>query len=786
SFRRGCPFNGSPILIPASSIISLPVPDGVQTRRVVPPPYFLPSFPAFSFFPVCLFFFSKNFSCSAQASSRSAMASTLLRALAPDNLSVQLHLRLLHAWKLEDPSKPGSCFGFGTHWVDDEGTTVQGESHKNFIVILQSRIEVGSVYKITGFGLRPPRKSFRTNFVGKVIGGGQPNHVQRHTFVASVQNLIVTNERGFEVKVSLWADLSRVVDATMFALDDESNPLIIAFGAFRITSFSGQIEARSCTASRISLRPTDHRSEQLRALYAPHFYFMINVVASVNSVSCQTSKSASFIASPRAINYVPPKFDTPEKMQHHVRESYRSLQDLVDLYAAGGDSEPRYRCTALIKKFENHTKWWYQACPHCFKAVAPNHDNFWCTVHESVLAADVQYKYRLKLIVSDSTTEASFILLGMTAEKLLPISAAELVRAYPHDYGSFPPAIDFMIGQRVEFEVQLPKFSHSNPFGDFKICNISGLAIPRAEIIDNLPVPIAPRPLSPPSTHNTPMPGDPAYVAPVPTYVSPVASPSHASEGTSSAVEPAHHKLSPSSKSDKSLHLAGTKSRSPNQTPVKLTSKAKETPVKFTSKAKETPCKLTSKIKESPVKAKGTPATKPAHKPISKSSTKQMNLASPALLPISDDDQPLSHVFLTKRSPIASKTNQVHLSGASATPPPSQISRNLSAEAFTLPTQDHSFAKKYPALHASAEYARQLKATIGQLQVPPVVEHVPSSADISSKSKLTIPLAKVKLEKLQSSSAATPATPQSVLGDAIQLDLGRGKRKQTRKRLFGE
>ncbi|CAN1250932.1 hypothetical protein LINPERPRIM_LOCUS7571 [Linum perenne] len=491
---------------------------------------------------------------------------------------------------------------------------------------------------------------------------------------------------------------------------------------------------------------------------------MINVVASVNSVSCQTSKSASFIASPRAINYVPPKFDTPEKMQHHVRESYRSLQDLVDLYAAGGDSEPRYRCTALIKKFENHTKWWYQACPHCFKAVAPNHDNFWCTVHESVLAADVQYKYRLKLIVSDSTTEASFILLGMTAEKLLPISAAELVRAYPHDYGSFPPAIDFMIGQRVEFEVQLPKFSHSNPFGDFKICNISGLAIPRAEIIDNLPVPIAPRPLSPPSTHNTPMPGDPAYVAPVPTYVSPVASPSHASEGTSSAVEPAHHKLSPSSKSDKSLHLAGTKSRSPNQTPVKLTSKAKETPVKFTSKAKETPCKLTSKIKESPVKAKGTPATKPAHKPISKSSTKQMNLASPALLPISDDDQPLSHVFLTKRSPIASKTNQVHLSGASATPPPSQISRNLSAEAFTLPTQDHSFAKKYPALHASAEYARQLKATIG----------------------LTIPLAKVKLEKLQSSSAATPATPQSVLGDAIQLDLGRGKRKQTRKRLFGE
>ncbi|CAN1746364.1 hypothetical protein LINPERHAP1_LOCUS2757, partial [Linum perenne] len=75
----------------------------------------------------------------------------------------ELHLRLLHAWKLADPSKPGSLFAFGTHWVDAKGTTVQGDSHKNFTSLLQSRISVGSVYKITGFGLRPPRKNFQTS-----------------------------------------------------------------------------------------------------------------------------------------------------------------------------------------------------------------------------------------------------------------------------------------------------------------------------------------------------------------------------------------------------------------------------------------------------------------------------------------------------------------------------------------------------------------------------------------------------------------------------------------------
>ncbi|CAN1257708.1 hypothetical protein LINPERPRIM_LOCUS9675, partial [Linum perenne] len=42
------------------------------------------------------------------------------------------------------------------------GTTIQGESHKHFNTILQARLQVGSVYKVTRFGLRSPRKNFRT------------------------------------------------------------------------------------------------------------------------------------------------------------------------------------------------------------------------------------------------------------------------------------------------------------------------------------------------------------------------------------------------------------------------------------------------------------------------------------------------------------------------------------------------------------------------------------------------------------------------------------------------
>ncbi|CAN1326875.1 hypothetical protein LINPERPRIM_LOCUS33973 [Linum perenne] len=122
---------------------------------------------------------------------------------------------------------------------------------------------------------------------------------------------------------------------------------------------------------------------------------------------------------------------------------------------------------------------------------------------------------------SDSLAEATFVLLGMAAERIMPIPAFELVRAYPADCGRLPEAITFIIGQTVDFEVQLPKFTHSNPFGDFKICTISGLHIPRADLIKRLPPVIEPRSIRSPVSHNTPMPGDPEYVPPVPTAPSP-------------------------------------------------------------------------------------------------------------------------------------------------------------------------------------------------------------------------------------------------------------------------
>ncbi|CAN0846072.1 hypothetical protein LINGRAHAP2_LOCUS4275 [Linum grandiflorum] len=120
------------------------------------------------------------------------------------------------------------------------------------------------------------------------------------------------------------------------------------------------------------------------------------------------------------------------------------------------------------------------------------------------------------LMVEDHTTEATFVLLGMTADRILPITATDLARAYPDEYGPLPPVLQLLLGQQVTFEVYLPRNVRINTYEDIRISKIRGLVIPRAQLVASLPPPPPPRSPSPPARHDTPIPPDPTYVPPVP------------------------------------------------------------------------------------------------------------------------------------------------------------------------------------------------------------------------------------------------------------------------------
>ncbi|CAN0881851.1 hypothetical protein LINGRAHAP2_LOCUS14467 [Linum grandiflorum] len=329
--------------------------------------------------------------------------------------------------------------------------------------------------------------------VDKVIAIGKPNHVSRRSGVAPVQTVVVIDASALEVEVSMWSELSNVLDADTVPLDDVSDPTIVAFLGFQIRPYMGSLLSPLHFVSLLGRFSTTSFLPD-RILFPP----------------------LCFQGQGRSIKYIVPKFDTPKKLKKH---SYRTIRELNGMYVTGGDSDPCYHCSAEIVGFQQQQPWFYRACPDCSTVVVSHGTNFWCKNHDTVLSDAVAYRHRLKFNVSDSTSTTTFILLGYTADIIMPISVSKLALAYPADYGPLPPTLQLMVGQKLIFGVNLPRQRPANPYEDFRISKIWGLNMPRAQILAQLPPPPLPyRTPSPPSRHETPLPPDPAYVPPVPTY----------------------------------------------------------------------------------------------------------------------------------------------------------------------------------------------------------------------------------------------------------------------------
>ncbi|CAN0881423.1 hypothetical protein LINGRAHAP2_LOCUS14232 [Linum grandiflorum] len=204
------------------------------------------------------------------------------------------------------------------------------------------------------------------------------------------------------------------------------------------------------------------------------------------------SLRAHFAGQERSIRYIVPKFDTPEKLTKHMQDSYRTIRELDEMYITAGDSEPCYHCSTKIVRFDEHQPWFYRACPECSSAVVPYGHDFLCKKHDTIPSAAAAHRYRLKVLVSDSTSKSTFVLLGHAADRIMPIPATELDVAYPDDYGAPPPPLQMMIGQKVVFCVHLPRHVHASSYEDFRISRIWGLNMPQAQLLAQLPPPRLP------------------------------------------------------------------------------------------------------------------------------------------------------------------------------------------------------------------------------------------------------------------------------------------------------
>ncbi|CAN1194282.1 hypothetical protein LINPERHAP2_LOCUS42481 [Linum perenne] len=206
-----------------------------------------------------------------------------LRGFSPESPPAELHLRLLHAWKLRNPATPDQFFAYGTLWTDNQGVLIQGDSHQNFTSILQKRVAVGSVYVVSNFSVKSPRPSFRTCAFPHCLGitastkfelqqSPEPPFLSNAFDFVPIASLPARAHPGAEVDVSLWAELSSILDAGTIVIDDQERPLIVGFAGFHIGSFDvfspfpGRTTAGSSPTSRVIVQPNHATADSLRTL----------------------------------------------------------------------------------------------------------------------------------------------------------------------------------------------------------------------------------------------------------------------------------------------------------------------------------------------------------------------------------------------------------------------------------------------------------------------------------------------------------------------------------------
>ncbi|CAN1334976.1 Replication protein A 70 kDa DNA-binding subunit B [Linum perenne] len=198
---------------------------------------------------------------------------------------------------------------FPTHLcasVSSQGTVIEANSHRVFTDILAEKLNIGEVYILTRFTLDMPRKAFRTcsfprllvispsslggvvcsppptfpttafelvpfedinvrqspcPYLSDVTGRPKliktPNHVTTHfsDAITPLQEILLVNERGVSFPVTLWGDFTTILDPVAIMAKDAETPIVLAFGALRVSPFNGVLTGNSTTATRIVVDP---------------------------------------------------------------------------------------------------------------------------------------------------------------------------------------------------------------------------------------------------------------------------------------------------------------------------------------------------------------------------------------------------------------------------------------------------------------------------------------------------------------------------------------------------
>ncbi|CAL1360758.1 unnamed protein product [Linum trigynum] len=407
----------------------------------------------------------------------------------PHNASVSLRLRLLHVWPAKSPGDI-RIYNYCTIWVDEtievecfaQGMLIQGVSPTSMATGIRRNLSVDKIYVIKTFALSNPPNQYRACSFDLALGlspsaSFQPCvlpaesfpldayefvafsqlslHAGNHRYLTDVvgrlssisgishkitnngptvkQTVIVEDESGSKVSITLWDEFSAVLDHVALTQADSIEALILAFGGLLVNKLGDDYVLSSSAATRISVNPP-----------VPKAYFLASRFAEKHEV----------------VESLPVEFATAADATVDADRRTRTLSQLLALSRTNASVEEKYRCGGVIVDVESSTPWYYISCKLCSRAVSKRRDDtFWCPKDWQLDEEQTRVNYKLQLTLRDDSCEARFILMvggGGGALTLVNVSATHLAQRFPHRPGQLPPQLHQLRGQYIKFDCRLP------------------------------------------------------------------------------------------------------------------------------------------------------------------------------------------------------------------------------------------------------------------------------------------------------------------------------------------
>ncbi|CAN1269004.1 hypothetical protein LINPERPRIM_LOCUS13408 [Linum perenne] len=237
---------------------------------------------------------------------------------------------------------------------------------------------------------------------------------------------LLASYRDLFLEIKLFGDFATILDHSEIMEQNSYSPVVIALGGMSISQFRGSLSLINSSATRIVVNPAIPEAVEL---------------------TCR------FASTPRKISLLPIKYDSPQKAHAHLEASKRTIQQLMDMRASNSSDQTKYRCHASVVSIDTSSRWVYLGCSECYCSVTICEPDFWCATHDRIPPSETKHCFKIRFAVSDETALAHFLLLGKTAENIIPATADDLFRNFPRLDDCLPPELELFLMKEFTFDV---------------------------------------------------------------------------------------------------------------------------------------------------------------------------------------------------------------------------------------------------------------------------------------------------------------------------------------------